>query len=483
MTGADSDPISGTGRPTIRAAVGVGLAGTPLSPVANARLQRVVVDNDLHLPGMFELTFLDIDGTTLAMAGITIGTQITVSGTASTPRTVRSAVGATSLIVGEVTAIEGLLQGLTTCTVVRGYTAAHRLQRARRSRTFLNSTDADIARLLAAQAGLTVGVIAATITTHAYLAQVNQTDWEFLQGRAAEIGYETGVADGQFYFRPAGAGGAGISGVVQSVISSAVATATSVPVSFPDTLISFRPRITAGNITPDVELRVWDPMERRAIAQVTGTPSGAPPSPNSMGLQFTAGGLVAAAGALGSAASAAASGDVLGAVSGMAGAASSATTAISSATGGLLGSPIGYLGPPPSPTAHVRVDRPMATGATMATVGPSGAAALGSDLGSTYAEAEGVAIGNAAIQPGVALNVTGVPGPFTGGWRISRVRHVFDDREYGYRTEFAAHGRQDRSILGLTSRAAPTRTARPTIEGVVCGVVSNCGDPLGKGRV
>src|SRR5947207_2883639 len=130
MTGADSDPISGTGRPTIRAAVGVGTAGTPLSPVANARLQRVVVDNDLHL------------------------------------------------------------------------------------------------------------------------AEVNQTDWEFLQGRAAEIGYETGVADAQFYFRPAGAGGAGISGVVQSVVSGAVATAASVPVSFPDTLISFRPRITAGNITP-----------------------------------------------------------------------------------------------------------------------------------------------------------------------------------------------------------------------------------------
>jgi hypothetical protein len=38
-------------------------------------------------------------------------------------------------------------------------------------------------------------------------------------------------------------------------------------------------------------------------------------------------------------------------------------------------------------------------------------------------------------------------------------------------------------VLGLTSRSAPARATRPTIDGVVCGVVSNCGDPLGKGRV
>ena len=451
------DPLTGNGLPAVRAAVSVN--GAPLAAQANARLTRVVVDNDLHLPGMVELTFLDLDGTALSVAGIAIGAQVSVAGTVAS-RTSVTPTASASLITGEVTAIEGVLRGLTVHTVVRGYTLSHRLQRARRSRTFLNATDADIARQVATQAGLSTGTIVPTTTTHAYLPQVNQTDWEFLQARAGEIGYETGVADGVFYFRP------------ESGDTGAISGSTSPSVTFPETLIGFRPRITAGNITPDVELRVWDPLERKAIAQVTSTPSGPTPAPDSLGGRFTPGGL----GAAGSASSAVASGDLAGAVGGV-------TGALSAATGGLVGSPIGDLGPPPSPTAHVLADRPLATGMTMATTGPAVASALGSDLGSTFAEAEGEAVGDAAIQPGVLLDINGVPGAFAGGWRVSRARHIFDDQEHGYRTVFAAHGRQDRSVLGLTSRSAPARGTRPTIDGVVCGVVSNCGDPLGRGRV
>ncbi len=482
------DPVA-NGSPTVRATVGVGMSGMPLSVALNSRLLRVVVDNDLHLPGMFELTFLDLDGATLTLAGITIGTRITVSGTpVGTTSMVAMAGG--PLIVGEVTGIEGVLQGMTARTVVRGYTMAHRLQRARRSRTFLNSTDADIARQIAAQAGLTVGTIVATTTTHAHLPQVNQTDWEFLTGRAAEIGYELGVEAGLFYFRPAAPGaptGGGVTGAVRGAVTGAIRSAVNsllgVTVKFPDTLVSFRPRITAGNITPDVEVRVWDPMERRAVAQVATTPTGMAPSPNSMGTQFAGGGLGAVAGALSGAASAAASGNISGAISGVTGAASSATSAVSSMTGGLIGSPIGYLGPPPSVTAHVVNDRPLANGLTMPTAGPLAAGSLGSDLGSTYAEAEGDAVGNPGIQPGVSVTVTGVPAPFAGSWKISRARHIFDDSEHGYRTTFAAHGRQDRSVLGLTSRSGRKPSGGSTIDGVVCGVVSNCADPLGKGRV
>lgn len=484
---APIDPVA-NGTPTVRAAVSV--AGRPLAPQLDARLLRVVVDNDLHLPGMFELTFLDLDGTTLTLAGISIGTQVTVAGAATGTPSLASAM-AGPLIVGEVTSIEGLLQGITTRTVVRGYTMAHRLQRARRSRTFLNSTDADIARQIVSQAGLTCGAIMPTTTTHAHLPQVNQTDWEFLAARAAEIGYEMGVENGVFHFRPAAPGaptGGGIRGAVGGAVRGAVSNAVSgllgASVKFPDTLISFRPRISAGNLTPDVEVRVWDPMERRAVAQLATAPTGTAPSPASMGGQFASGGLGAVAGALGSAASAAASGNIAGAASSLSGAASSASSAVSSMTGGLIGSPIGYLGPPPSTTAHVVNDRPLASGLTMATSGPAAAGALGSDLGSTYAEAEGDAVGNPAIQPGATVTVTGVPSVFAGQWKISRARHVFDDSEHGYRTTFAAHGRQDRSMLGLTTKATRGSSShRATIDGVVCGVVSNCADPLGKGRV
>jgi len=483
------DPVA-NGSPTVRASVSIGMgAGTPLPPAINSRLLRVVVDNDAHLPGMFELTFLDLDGSTLPTARITIGSQITISGTPTagggSTRTSSTSAGG-PLIVGEVTAIEGLMQGMTAQTVVRGYTSAHRLQRTKKSRTFLNSTDSDIARQIATQAGLRVGTIMPTRTTHAYVPQVNQTDWEFLTARATEIGYEIGVQAGLFYFRsssggPAARGGAG--GGVRGAASGAARGGAGVSVKFPDTLISFRPRVTAGNLTPDVEVRVWDPMERRALAQIAATPAGPSPSPATLGGQFTGGALSGVTGGLSSAAGALSSGNVAGAASGVSSAASGASAGVSSMTGGLLGSPIGYLGPPPSPTAHVVSDRPMANGYTMATAGPLGAAALGSDLGSTYAEAEGDAVGNPGIQPGVMITVTGVPAPFAGGWKVSRARHIFDDSEHGYRTTFAAHGRQDRSMLGLTSKSGRGPSGSSTLDGVVCGVVSNCADPLQKGRV
>lgn len=467
--------VEATARPSVL------VNGVPLAPTVANRLLRVVVDNDLHLPGMFELTFLDLDGTTLPTARLSIGATVTVSGAGSAGQPM-------PLIVGEVTGIEGLVNGVTVRTVVRGYTSAHRLQRARRSRSFVNVTDADIARRVATEAGLAVGTVVATSTTHAYLAQVNQTDWEFLTARAAEIGFETGVSGGLFYFRPVSetmvSAGGSLGGALRSAVAGALSAATTVSVRFPDNLISFRPRVTAGNLTPDVEVRVWDPMTRQAMAQKATTPTGLGQSANALGHQFSSGGLLSsAAGALRSTVDAAAAGSVTGVMDGIRAGQSAVTGAMSQATGGLIGSPVGYLGPPPSPTAHVMVDRPVADVRTMATSGPMIASALGTDFGSTFAEAEGEVKGNAAIQPGGRVDVKGVPSPFAGVWQISRARHVFDESEYGYRVVFSAHGRQDRTMLGLTSRSSRRTTGRGVLDGVVCGVVSNCADPLGKGRV
>ncbi|MFI7680258.1 phage baseplate assembly protein V [Actinophytocola sp. NPDC049390] len=437
-----------TGRPS------VSVDGTPLRADLAARLQRVVVDNDAHLPGMFELTFLDADGKSLSEARISMGSAITVTGAGPSGT-------ALTLVTGEVTGLEAQLRGMTLRTVVRGYTAEHRLQRAKRSRSFINVTDSDVARQIATEAGLTVGDVRCSGFTHGYLAQVSQTDWEFLAARARETGCEFGVVADRFHFRPSGD----------------VPSAQHVAIAYPDDLISFRPRITAGNLTPDVEVRVWDPMARKAVAENVRMASGGTNSPSSLGERFTARG---AAAGLGGAAGAAVSGDLGGVASGLGGAGGGRGG--SGTVGGMLGSPVGYLGPRPSATANVRADRPFANAASMPTAGPTVAAAFGSAAGGTFAEAEGEVKGNAAVQPGAVLDISGVPAEFGGTWRVSRARHVFDDLEYGYRVIFSAHGRQDRTVSGLASKAAPA-TDRAKLSGVVCGVVSNCADPLAKGRM
>src|SRR5262249_54472412 len=134
----------------------------------------------------------------------------------------------------------------------------HRLQRARRTRSFDNVTDADIARRIAEEAGLTQLDITPTRTVHEHVLQCNQSDWEFLGGRAAEIGFEVGMDGGRFHFSP-----------VASVWAGAAAAPADRAV--PGGLRGSDPRVGPGTLPADVEVGVWAPLR--------GPPAAAPPAP------------------------------------------------------------------------------------------------------------------------------------------------------------------------------------------------------------
>lgn len=403
-----------TARPTAAILPVIKVGGALLPDDAKRRVVRAMVDTHLHLPGMFEISFIDDTGEVISAAGLSIGTavQILGSGDGGGGDGGGGDAAAHLLIDGEVTSIEGIFEQRTFITVVRGYDRAHRLQRARRTRTFLNMKDSDIASQLASEAGLPAGQIDTSAITHVHLGQCDQTDWEFLSQRAREVGFETGMKDGAFYFRKA---------------STVSASGDPVPLVFGQGLRAFRPRLTAGNLAPEAEVRVWDPDQASVVSardQVTaGSISIAGHGPAAAATPFTA------------------SGD-----------------------------------------AYVLADRPAATGAAITAAAGEIAASLAEHLGSTFAEAEGDAAGNPAIQAGVALRIDGVPSPFAGTWLVTRARHVFSVREAGYHTGFEVSGRQERSLLGLAS-AASTRPAPPRIPGLTCGIVSNANDPAQRGRV
>ncbi|HSV65923.1 MAG TPA: phage baseplate assembly protein V [Mycobacteriales bacterium] len=420
--------------------------GIPLLPTVDHKLMRVVVDTHLHLPDMFELTFLDEDGKVLGDAGISIGTKLSVYGAKP-----GSSTSPDKLIAGEVTSIEAICEEGMTHSVVRGYEKAHRLQRARRTKTFLNMKDSDVARKVASDAGLKIGTIDETKTSHNHIAQVAQTDWEFLVERSREIGYEVGVTGGKFFFRkasgqPAGGGLGGALAAVASALGLAGNTLT-----FKDNLLTFYPRISAANITPDVEVRVWDAKAARvAVANTaaktyTATIDGQDPA-----------------------------------------------SLASSFTDGLIPIPklptppsLPFLpklnfGTAPSDTAYVVVNRPLAVGSAADSAVEEAAKGLADHVASTFAEAEGVAVGDPAIQAGAEVTVAGVPKPFAGKWIVTNARHVFDPEEGGYHVRFYVSGRQNRSLHHLASGGA---AHNPALHGLVCGVVTNCKDPDGKGKV
>ena len=122
-------------------------------------VEKVVVDDHLHLPDAFTITLLDPDRDILEQAGLRIGARVEISGTALGEQE------EASLIHAEVTALEADYDAFGARIVVRGYDLSHRLHRGRRTRTFVNVSDSDIARRIAEDAGIEVGEIEPTTET------------------------------------------------------------------------------------------------------------------------------------------------------------------------------------------------------------------------------------------------------------------------------------------------------------------------------
>ncbi|MFD5110363.1 phage baseplate assembly protein V [Streptomyces cinereoruber] len=371
---------------------------------------------------MIEVTFGDGDADALDRAGITFGTPIEVW--TQDDDDVRGAwIGA-----GEVVAIEGRYSYDSMLTVVRAYDLGHRLHRGSRTRTFMNRKDSEIAEEVAREAGLPIGTIRATRTSHTHLGQLNQTDWEFLSWRCREIGYEFGIDKDGFFFRPIVAASRGV-----------------VELRLRQNLLSFRPRVTAGNLSPKVEMRVWDPLKAKVVSTQADTAGEMADLPG---------------------------------------------TSVPEALRGVSG--------PRRPPAPVSGDRslgpaPIANGRVVTSAAPASGAAIGAAsrealqgptgrLASSFAEAQGVAWGDPRIQAGAGVRVSEVPEPFAGQWTVTAAEHVFDRLENGYRTTFRMGNPEDRTLLGLASGTGGLHEA-PRVQGLVCGVVTNVNDPAAIGRV
>jgi phage protein D len=106
------------------------------------------------------------------------------------------------LIVGEITAIEvPFSKRAQSPIIIRGYSYSHRLHRGRWNRSFMDTTDSDIATRIAGEAGIPLGQVDSSEVVHEYVFQENQTNMEFLRERASRIGFEVFVQEDLFYFR------------------------------------------------------------------------------------------------------------------------------------------------------------------------------------------------------------------------------------------------------------------------------------------
>jgi phage protein D/phage baseplate assembly protein gpV len=238
----------------LASAIKVEVDGQPLDGAAETALLRVVVDDHLHLPDTFELTFQETADMTVADAArLRVGSAVKVSTSAMGDAT------PSLLISGEVTALEGVYrEGKAPLLVARGYDHAHRLSRGRGSATFQNVKYSDVARTIASQVGLGAGTIDDSGRVHEHVGQTGQTDWEFLRGLAREVGFEVAVVEGKLEFRrPQEAAEAPPGGDFSST--------DPLQLVFGQDLLEFRPRVTSSGQVSRVEVRGWDPATKQAI--------------------------------------------------------------------------------------------------------------------------------------------------------------------------------------------------------------------------
>jgi phage protein D len=152
------------------------------------------------------------------------------------------------LMVGEITGLEPEFSANEVpMLTVRGYDRRHRLLRGRKTRSFTQVKDSDIASQIAADAGLTAQVEGTAVTLD-YVLQHNQSDLQFLRQRARRIGYEVVVEDKTLHFRP------------HQNAASEVLTLT-----WENDLIEFHPRLTTLEQVGQVAVRGWNPKDKEAV--------------------------------------------------------------------------------------------------------------------------------------------------------------------------------------------------------------------------
>ena len=138
---------------------------------------------------------------------------------------------------------------------VTAHDKSHRMHRMTTTRTFRQTTVADIARKMAGEHGLKVGKIAtlpggAAEERH----QVGETDWEYLSRLVRSHGGELDVAAGAL-----------------SIIDPTKTAAAAAELVYGESLQRFRPRVSSLGQVATVNVRGWDVKKKAAIAK-SGTP-------------------------------------------------------------------------------------------------------------------------------------------------------------------------------------------------------------------
>jgi phage protein D/phage baseplate assembly protein gpV len=201
-------------------------------------LIEVTVENSLHLPDVATLALHDARLHWIDEASLAPGKTVQIS--AKTERQEKI------LFDGEIVEIEPDFDASSQKLLVRAFDRLHRLARGRHVRSFLNVSDEDLIKKIAEEVGLQTQV-GPTSQVYPYVFQNNQTNLEFLQERAAALGYLLYVQGKRL------------------CCEAPRSSEAPVELEWGVTLREFHPRMTTIGQVDSVTVRGWDPQGRQEI--------------------------------------------------------------------------------------------------------------------------------------------------------------------------------------------------------------------------
>jgi phage protein D len=240
------------------------LNGSSWKPIADELYRDVLqvsIEESLHLPAMFSIV---IHNSYLPASQrnppwrhpekdrslFEIGTRLRLGVVSSTTEDRHfNEQSAAWLIEGEITAIEAHFNEKSEAPIIiRGYDLSHRLHRGRHNRSFLYQTDSEIAKEIAKEMKIKVAAnFGNSNIAHEYVCQQNQTNMEFLRGRAAAIGYELFIQGDKLHFEK----------------PKMDATLT---LKWGVSFTEFSTRVTSAEQVSSVEVRSWDYSKKKIIS-------------------------------------------------------------------------------------------------------------------------------------------------------------------------------------------------------------------------
>ena len=236
--------------------------GKAASPELMEDVLQMTIEESLHLPAMFTLVIHNSYNPTSDQPQnqpwrherfFKIGKKVTLGFSSSTTQDKNFKDEIENVLIeGEITGMEVHFNEKSEADmIVQGYDISHRLHRGRYNRSFLNQTDGKIVETIAKEVGITVGNVEKTTAVNEYVFQENQTNMEFLRERAARIGFELFVTDGEINF-----------------CAPKPKAKEALPLEWLVDINKFSTRVTSAEQVSSVEVRAWDYTKKQLI---TGT--------------------------------------------------------------------------------------------------------------------------------------------------------------------------------------------------------------------